>query len=163
LGKILRASQWKRLVYFLDIWSSLRPFDIFCGNLAYFVVILVYFSLCWYIAPWKIWQPCDEPMTMDWALFKTELRHSLKWHLPDSIVSKKWKYMENVVARWYLYFHTKNSDLGIFGRTLERTVWAFFTAIWYNLWPLRILFDNQYGIHIVWSFRIFLPVLVCCT
>jgi hypothetical protein len=30
---------WKLLVYFIDIWSVLRPFDIFYGHWVYFVVI----------------------------------------------------------------------------------------------------------------------------
>jgi hypothetical protein len=44
LGKFWRALQWKMLVYFMDIWSILRPFDILYGRLVYFVVI-------WYIFP----------------------------------------------------------------------------------------------------------------
>jgi hypothetical protein len=42
LGNFWRALQWKMLVYPMDIWSILRPFGIFRGNLVYFVVI-------WYI------------------------------------------------------------------------------------------------------------------
>jgi hypothetical protein len=44
LGKFWRALECKILVYFMDIWSILRPFDIFYGHLVYFVVI-------WYIFP----------------------------------------------------------------------------------------------------------------
>jgi hypothetical protein len=44
LGKFWRFLQWKRLVYFLSIWSILLPLEIFYGNLVYFVVI-------WYISP----------------------------------------------------------------------------------------------------------------
>jgi hypothetical protein len=33
--KVWRALQWKMLVYFMDIWSILRPFDIFCDHLIY--------------------------------------------------------------------------------------------------------------------------------
>jgi hypothetical protein len=44
LGKIWMVLQWKLSVYFMDIWSILRPFYIFRGNLVYFVVI-------WYIFP----------------------------------------------------------------------------------------------------------------
>jgi hypothetical protein len=29
LGKFGRVLQWKLLVYFMDIWSILQPFDIF--------------------------------------------------------------------------------------------------------------------------------------
>jgi hypothetical protein len=28
LGKFLRVKQWNMLVYFMDIWSILRPFDV---------------------------------------------------------------------------------------------------------------------------------------
>jgi hypothetical protein len=44
LGKFGRALQWKMLVYFMNIWSILRPFDKFYGYLVYFVVN-------WYIYP----------------------------------------------------------------------------------------------------------------
>jgi hypothetical protein len=44
LGQFWRALQWKTIVYFVDIWSILRPFDILFGHLVYFVVI-------WYIFP----------------------------------------------------------------------------------------------------------------
>jgi hypothetical protein len=42
-GKFLRALKWKVLMYFVDSWSILRPFDIFYGHLVYFVVILYIF------------------------------------------------------------------------------------------------------------------------
>jgi hypothetical protein len=38
-------------VNFVAIWYNLPPFGIFCGS-------LVYFSLFWYVALRKIWQPC---------------------------------------------------------------------------------------------------------
>jgi hypothetical protein len=44
LGKFWRALQWNMLVYFMDIWTIFRPFNVFYGHLAYFVVI-------WYIFP----------------------------------------------------------------------------------------------------------------
>jgi hypothetical protein len=44
LGKICRALQWKTMVYFMDRWSILCPFVIFCGRFVKFVVI-------WYIFP----------------------------------------------------------------------------------------------------------------
>jgi hypothetical protein len=45
LGKFWMCLQWKMLVYFMAIWSILRPFGIFCGRLLYFMVICkVYFS-----------------------------------------------------------------------------------------------------------------------
>jgi hypothetical protein len=36
LGKFGRVLQWNMLVYFMDIWCILRPFDIFYNNLVYF-------------------------------------------------------------------------------------------------------------------------------
>jgi hypothetical protein len=39
LGKFWWGLQWKMLVYFVDIWSILRPFDIFLGIWFIFVVI----------------------------------------------------------------------------------------------------------------------------
>jgi hypothetical protein len=44
LVKFWRALQWKILVYFLTIWSILRPLQIFYGHMSYFVVI-------WYVYP----------------------------------------------------------------------------------------------------------------
>jgi hypothetical protein len=43
------------VVYFMDIWYILLPFDIFLGHLVYFMVIwyicgdLIYFVVIWYI------------------------------------------------------------------------------------------------------------------
>jgi hypothetical protein len=45
------------LVYFMDIWPILRPFDILDGHLVYFEVIWYSFYQCGYIVPGKIWQP----------------------------------------------------------------------------------------------------------
>jgi hypothetical protein len=39
LGKFCRVLLWKILVYFITIWSILRPLYIFYGHLVYFVVI----------------------------------------------------------------------------------------------------------------------------
>jgi hypothetical protein len=44
LGKFWRVLLWKILVFFMTIWSILRPFEIFYGHFIYFVVI-------WYIFP----------------------------------------------------------------------------------------------------------------
>jgi hypothetical protein len=44
LGKFWRDLQSKILVYVTVIWHILRPFGIFCGHLAYLMVI-------WYIFP----------------------------------------------------------------------------------------------------------------
>jgi hypothetical protein len=50
-------------VYFMAIWSILRPFGIFCGHLVYLVAIWyilspfgIFFPF-WYVVPRKIWQP----------------------------------------------------------------------------------------------------------
>jgi hypothetical protein len=47
-------------VFLWFIWYILQPFHIFYGNLVHFFGNLVYFSLCWYIGPRKIWQPWSE-------------------------------------------------------------------------------------------------------
>jgi hypothetical protein len=39
----------------MAIWAILRPFGVFYGHLAHFVVILVYFFPFWYVEPRKIW------------------------------------------------------------------------------------------------------------
>jgi hypothetical protein len=44
LGKFWRVLQGKILVYFMIIWSILRPLEIFYGHLVYFLVN-------WYISP----------------------------------------------------------------------------------------------------------------
>jgi hypothetical protein len=44
LGKFWWVLLWKILVYFMTIWSLLRPLEIFYGHLVYFVVI-------WFIFP----------------------------------------------------------------------------------------------------------------
>jgi hypothetical protein len=44
LGKIWGVLQWKILVYFIIIWSTLRTLEIVYGYWVYFVVI-------WYITP----------------------------------------------------------------------------------------------------------------
>jgi hypothetical protein len=49
-GKFWRVLQWKMLVYFMAIWSILRPFGIF-------YVVTWYFFPFWYVLPIKIWQP----------------------------------------------------------------------------------------------------------
>jgi hypothetical protein len=39
LGKFWSVLQWKMLVYFMPIWSILRPLQIFYGHLVFFAVI----------------------------------------------------------------------------------------------------------------------------
>jgi hypothetical protein len=50
-------------------WSILWTFGIFCGHLVHFVVILLYFFLFWYVAPRKIWQPCQTVSAMNKSNF----------------------------------------------------------------------------------------------
>jgi hypothetical protein len=45
LGKFWRVLLWKILVYFMTIWSILRPSEIFCGHLVITYVVI------WYIFP----------------------------------------------------------------------------------------------------------------
>jgi hypothetical protein len=59
LGKFWSVLQCKMLVYFMAIWSSLRPFGRFCVNLVCFIVIWYIFPP-WNVAPRKIWQPCSK-------------------------------------------------------------------------------------------------------
>jgi hypothetical protein len=44
LGKFCRVLLWKILVYFMTIWSILRPLEIIYCHLVYFVVIWYIFS-----------------------------------------------------------------------------------------------------------------------
>jgi hypothetical protein len=44
LGKFLRVLQWMMLVYFVTIWSILKPYGICCGHLVFLVVICYTFS-----------------------------------------------------------------------------------------------------------------------
>jgi hypothetical protein len=73
LGKFWRVFQWKMLVYFMAIWSNLRPFGTFYdGHLVYFTAIWYifwpfgivygywYIFPFWYFTPIKIWQPCSK-------------------------------------------------------------------------------------------------------
>jgi hypothetical protein len=41
MGKFWGVLQWKILVYFMTIWSILRPLEMFYGHLLYFVVIYI--------------------------------------------------------------------------------------------------------------------------
>jgi hypothetical protein len=59
LGKFWGVLQYKILVYFANIWSILRPLEIFYGLLVYFVVIWYISPRFWYFVPRKIWQPCS--------------------------------------------------------------------------------------------------------
>jgi hypothetical protein len=40
LGKIIRASDWKMMIYFMAIWNILWAFGIFYGYLEYYKDIL---------------------------------------------------------------------------------------------------------------------------
>jgi hypothetical protein len=70
LGKFWRVLQWKILVYFMAIWSTFQPFDIFHG-------LWVYFPPFWYILPVLVCctkknlatlDPCGEKITTKRAL-----------------------------------------------------------------------------------------------
>jgi hypothetical protein len=39
-GKMGRALDWKRLLYFMTIWYNLHPFGIVCGHWVYFSVFV---------------------------------------------------------------------------------------------------------------------------
>jgi hypothetical protein len=56
----LGAFERKMLVYFMTIWSSKRPFLIFCGHLVKLVVIWLNFSRFGMFGPRKIWQPWSD-------------------------------------------------------------------------------------------------------
>jgi hypothetical protein len=57
LGKFWRALQWSMLVYFMFIWSILRPLEMFYGHFVYFVVIWYIFLPFGMLCTIKIWQP----------------------------------------------------------------------------------------------------------
>jgi hypothetical protein len=63
LGKLWRALDLKKFIYFMAIWTILQTFGIFYDHSVHFVFI-------WYIFPvWdhvtgKTWQPCSEVVEM---------------------------------------------------------------------------------------------------
>jgi hypothetical protein len=62
LGKFWEDLQWIILVYFMTIWSILRPLEMqFYGHLVYFMVIWYISPPFWYFVPRKIWQPWSLP------------------------------------------------------------------------------------------------------
>jgi hypothetical protein len=62
-------------VYFIDIWSILRPFGIFCGHLVYFIVI-------WYICPVLVCCAKINLATLTWLTWRN-----------FSALKKSWKKM----------------------------------------------------------------------
>jgi hypothetical protein len=56
LGKFLRASDWKLLIYCIAVWDILRTFGIFYDT-GYILSSFVIFFRFWYDVPRKIWQP----------------------------------------------------------------------------------------------------------
>jgi hypothetical protein len=61
LDKIWEGLTMEDVGPFLAIWSILRPFGLFYGNLVYFldfIVIWYIFCMFWYVVPIEIWQPC---------------------------------------------------------------------------------------------------------
>jgi hypothetical protein len=91
LGKFWRVLQWKMLVYFMAIWSILRPFFVYFTALWY---IFWPFGKFWFIEPLKIWQPCSGCQMLFWfETFESE----------PSFVSKRLKNtksgMPNIMKR----------------------------------------------------------------
>jgi hypothetical protein len=56
LGKFWRVLLWKILVYFMTIWSILRPLEIFMA-FGYILLEFGIFFPFWNFGPRKIWQP----------------------------------------------------------------------------------------------------------
>jgi hypothetical protein len=52
----MRVLQWQILVYFMTIWSILRPLEIIYGRLVYFMSF-GHFSPFWYFVPKKYCNP----------------------------------------------------------------------------------------------------------
>jgi hypothetical protein len=67
LGKFFRALQWKRLVYFMDIWYILKPFGVFYWPLVYILGI-------WYIFPVLVCFSKKNLATLR-KTHKTQIRH----------------------------------------------------------------------------------------
>jgi hypothetical protein len=63
------------------------------------------------------------------------------------------------VARWYVYFLTKNPNFGEFGKVLQSKMLVF-------LGPFCLFYGQMVYFMAIWfillSFGIFSPVLVCC-
>jgi hypothetical protein len=55
LGKFLSALLWKKLVYFVAIWSILRDLVYFMAN-EYILWLYGIFFPFWYVVTTKIWQ-----------------------------------------------------------------------------------------------------------
>jgi hypothetical protein len=70
LGKFWRVLQRKILVYFMAIWSILRPVGKFCAHLVYFRVI-------WHILPVLSWHQ-DDLATLIWS---TSLKYDTSRYL----------------------------------------------------------------------------------
>jgi hypothetical protein len=59
------------LIYFMVIWSILRPFGLFCGHLVYFLPF-------WYVVQRKIWQPRTRRESR--PLFRLQQNCCLRFH-----------------------------------------------------------------------------------
>jgi hypothetical protein len=144
-GQFWRALQWKILVYFMTIWSTLRPLEIFYGHLVYFVVRF------WYFVPRKIWQPCFYRVgafcssEVSFEGLRSDLLHTLKFFLSQllrSPVKKILKYQSGLPDG---LFSNQNSQFGkIFRGPWNEKGWythiflghlEYITVIWYILWP----------------------------
>jgi hypothetical protein len=69
---------------------------------------------------WKytIWQPC-----LNLVLLRSKRKHRWNYFLPNAIVTSR-------VARWYMYFHTKNPALGIFWSAMGWKISVYCISIW---------------------------------
>jgi hypothetical protein len=67
----------------------------------------------------------------------------------------------STVARGYVYFQTKNPNLGNFWRTLHWKILMYFKDIWNILRTFGIVFYHL--VHFVFIWYNFFPVLVPCT
>jgi hypothetical protein len=180
LGTFWRVLQWKRLVYFMDIWSILRPFDIFCDHLVYFVVIrniFPRFGICTYQ------ERSGNPVLKhnDKGSYKrarkflkfvlggirlqriTEIRYRIKilqrcW--VDSGIEKRRKNIQNSSARISLEsFRVKRISFGVARWYIYKpkiAIWVKFGVScklrsWYISWPFNLLWTFD----LFWLFGIF--------
>jgi hypothetical protein len=54
------------------------------------------------------------------------------------------------VARWYLYFRTKNPNLGEFWSVLQWKMLVCFMSIWYTLRPFAIFYGLSVYFLVIW-------------
>jgi hypothetical protein len=140
LGKIFRALDWKMLIYFMAILNILRT----CGIdslwlFGTFCVHSVHFLRFGYHAPRKIWQPCTggNPIFRSWKVPAdvNEPSHAKTCckSCSDTRVGQGCQ---------MVYFHTKNSSLGIFKKALEWKMSLYFWTIWNILMSFSIFYSH---------------------